>query len=146
MSGFQTATDRLALTLTSEASVGLIETKKWADHFQEKMSKDNINSEEGIAAATLALEDTDTKIVVESNPGQTMEEIEAKMNEDKKNQQALDAEAIKLLSEPTKLNLANPLGRCICYNIGDLRNWLFPAKRVAKPFAHNFFLFRKSII
>ena len=112
MSGFQTATDRLALTLTSEASVGLIETKKWADHFQEKMSKDNINSEEGIAAATLALEDTDNKIV-ESNPGQTMEEIEAKMNEDRKNQQALEDEAMKLLAEPTKLNLANPLGKCI---------------------------------
>ena len=112
MSGFQTATDRLALTLTSEASVGLIETKKWADHFQEKMSKDNINSEEGIAAATLALEDTDNKIV-ESNPGQTMEEIEAKMNEDRKNQQALEEEPMKLLAEPTKLNLANPLGKCI---------------------------------
>ena len=89
-------------------------------HAQEKISKDDINSEEGIAAATLALEDIDNKIVIESNPGQSMEEIEAKMNEEKlkeqalldaKNEQALADEALKLMSEPTKLNLANPLGK-----------------------------------
>ena len=120
MSGIHTATDRLALTLSTEASAGLIETKKWAEHFVEKHSKDNINSEEGIAAATLALEDPD-KVVLECNPGQSMEEIEAKMNEEKKNQQilldskkneqALEEEALKIMAEPTKLNLANPLGR-----------------------------------
>ena len=110
MSGFQTSTDRLALTLTTEASVGLIETKKWADHFQEKISKDDINTEEGIAAATLALDGPDSETIVESTPGQSMEEIEAKMNEEKAKQEAAEAEAIKQMTESTKLNLANPLG------------------------------------
>ena len=136
MSGFETATDRLALTLSTESSIGLIETKKWADHFQEKISKDDINSEEGIAAATLALEDMDNKIVIESNPGQSMEEIEAKMNEEKlkeqalldaKNEQALADEALKLMCEPTKLNLANPLGKKShkSYSLISLRQNLF---------------------
>ena len=100
----------MALTLTTEASVGLIETKKWADHFQEKMSKDEINTEEGIAAATLALEDPDTESAIDSKPGQSMEEIEAKMNEEKAKQEA-EAEAIRAMTEVTKLNLANPLGK-----------------------------------
>ena len=111
ISGFQTSTDRLALTLTTEASVGLMETKKWAEHFQEKMSKDDINTEEGIAAATLALEDPDTESAIESKPGQSMEEIEAKMNEEKAKQEASEAEAIRAMTEATKLNLANPLGK-----------------------------------
>ena len=131
MSGFHTSTDRLALTLTSDAATGLIETKKWADHFQEKSTKDNINSEEGIEAATLALEDTDIK-VLESNPGQSMEEIEAKMNEEKKKEQALldpkkdeealDNESLRLMAEPTKLNLANPLGKYCNHLIKGMGN------------------------
>ena len=133
MSGFHTSTDRLALTLTSEAAAGLIETKKWAEHFQEKSTKDNINSEEGIEAATLALEDTD-KIVLESNPGQSMEEIEAKMNEEKKKEQALldakkdeealDNESLRLMAEPTKLNLANPLGKYCNHLIKGMGNMI----------------------
>ena len=114
MSGFQTSTDRLALTLTTEASVGLIETKKWADHFKEKMSKDDINTEEGIAAATLALEEPDSNSKVESTPGESMEEIEAKMNEEKAQQEAAEAEALRQMAE-TKLNLANPLGTPISF-------------------------------
>ena len=110
MSGFQTSTDRLALTLTTEASVGLIETKKWAEHFQNKISKDDINSEEGIAAATLALEDSDSKPIIESTPGQSMEEIEAKMKEEKAQKEASEADALLQMTE-TKLNLANPLGK-----------------------------------
>ena len=131
MSGFHTSTDRLALTLTSEAAAGLIETKKWAEHFQEKSTKDNINSEEGIEAATLALEDTD-KIVLESNPGQSMEEIEAKMNEEKKKEQALldekkdeealDNESLRIMAEPTQLNLANPLGKYCNHYIKGVDN------------------------
>ena len=113
MSGFQTSTDRLALTLTTEASVGLLETKKWADHFQEKVSKDDINTEEGIAAATAALDGPDNETIVESTPGQSMEEIEAKMNEEKAKQEAADAEAIQQMTESTKLNLSNPLGRSV---------------------------------
>ena len=113
MSGFQTSTDRLALTLTTEASVGLIETKKWADHFQDPNSKDDINSKEGIEAATLALEEPDPCADIECNPGQSMEEIEAKMNEEKAEIKASEEEALRIMTEKTKLNLANPLGMFI---------------------------------
>ena len=107
LAGLQTSTDRLALTLTTEASVGLIETKKWADHFT---SKDDINTEEGIAAATLALEEPEPPTLVESNPGESMEAIEAKMNEEKANQEAAEREALLKMAAEAKLNLANPLG------------------------------------
>jgi len=110
MAGFQTSTDRLALTLTTEASVGLMETKKWADHFPDKISKDDINSEEGIAAATLALEEPTPTPLHESKPGQSMEEIEAKMIEEKEKQNESEADALLKMSEPIRLNLSNPLG------------------------------------
>ena len=130
----QTSTDRLALTLTTEASVGLIETKKWADHFSERMSKDDINSAQGIAAATLALEDPESSNpTIECNPGETMEAIEAKMLEEKAEKEAEEArlaedkakkeaeelEALRKLSEAEKLELSNPLGMYVS-KIGEL--------------------------
>ena len=108
MSGIQTATDRLALTLITEASVCLIETKKWADRFIEKNSKDDINTEAGIEAANLALEETEAVAKYESTPGETMEEIEAKLKEEKA--AAEEAEALRQMAEAPKLSLANPLG------------------------------------
>ena len=119
MAGFQTSTDRLALTLTTEASVGLMETKKWADHFPDKISKDDINSEEGIAAATLALEEPTPTPLHESKPGQSMEEIEAKMIEEKEKQNESEADALLKMAEPTRLNLSNPLGK---YNLSTFNN------------------------
>ena len=119
MAGFQTSTDRLALTLTTEASVGLMETKKWADHFPDKICKDDINSEEGIAAATLALEEPTPTPLHESKPGQSMEEIEANMIEEKEKQNESEADALLKMAEPTRLNLSNPLGE---YNLSTFKN------------------------
>ena len=117
LAGLQTSTDRLALTLTTEASVGLIETKKWADHFKGKTSKDDINTEEGIAAATLALEEPSPISQVECTPGESMEAIEAKMNEERAEQEAADREALLKLSTEPALNLSNPLGKQSILNI-----------------------------